>query len=141
MTARTPPTNWDTARFGPRIHSIGEINVKYEGADEAVITRVPDVSTRGMFISTSCRFPEGAVLNLRFRLELTSAEVYTRGEVRYCLPGVGVGVEFIGIEESAIQAIVAEIEAAVRARPASNRAAARKSIRHTPARRKTRKRK
>jgi hypothetical protein len=95
--------------------------VKYEGADESVLTRVPDISTGGMFINTPRKFPEGAVLDLRFRLEYTGAEVQTRGEVRYCLPGAGVGVEFIGIPESALRAILAEIRSATRARPASPR--------------------
>ena len=130
MTDRNPKKDWDTARLGLRIHSVGEISVRYEGADEAVVTRVPDISASGMFINTARKFPEGAVLNLRFRLELTGAEVQTRGEVRYCLPGVGVGVEFIGIPDSATRAILAEIESAGRAKPTSSRPTRRcKSIR------------
>jgi hypothetical protein len=50
------------------------------------------------------------VLNLPFRPELTGAEIQTRGEVRYCRPGVGLGVEFVGIADSAVRAILAEIE-------------------------------
>jgi len=50
-----------------------------------------------MFISTSRIFPEGAVLNLRFRLAVTGIEVQTRCDVRHCLAGVGVGVEFVGL--------------------------------------------
>src|SRR5262249_1020566 len=69
----------------------------------------PDLSTRGMFISTTRVFPEGAVLNLRFRLAHTGTEVETRSEVRYCLPGVGVGVEFIGISAEAVLEIEREI--------------------------------
>jgi hypothetical protein len=74
-----------------------------------------------MFINNARNFPEGAVLNLRFRLELTGAEVQTRGEVRYCLPGVGAGVEFIRMPDSAIRAILAEIESASHAKPAISR--------------------
>lgn len=132
--------DWDTARFGKRVHSIGEISVKYEGADDPVVTRVPDISTGGMFINTPCRFPEGAVLDLRFRLEFTGAEVQTRGEVRYCLPGVGVGVEFIGIPDSAIRAILEEIRSATRAKsagtPSGTRRAQPKSIRRATRKRK-----
>ncbi len=121
MSDRNVQKDWDTSRFGQRVHSIGEITVKYEGADDPVVTRVPDISTGGMFINTPRKFPEGAVLDLRFRLEYTGAEVQTRGEVRYCLPGVGVGVEFIGIPESALRAILQEIRSATRARPAGPR--------------------
>lgn len=136
MSDRNAPKDWDTSRFGKRIHSIGEITVKYEGADDPVVTRVPDISTGGMFINTSRRFPEGAVLDLRFRLEFTGAEIQTRGEVRYCLPGVGVGVEFIGIPESAIRAILAEIESSGHVIPAKTR-----RVRPKPIRRALRKRK
>jgi hypothetical protein len=59
--------------------------------DEAVVTPVPDISASGMFINTTRKFPEGAVLNLRFHLEPTGPEVQMRSEVRYCLPGVGLG--------------------------------------------------
>jgi hypothetical protein len=56
-----------------------------------------------MFFNTPTRFPEGAVLNLRFRLALTGAEIRTRCAVRYCLPGVGAGVEFIGISPESVR--------------------------------------
>ncbi|HEY6467919.1 MAG TPA: PilZ domain-containing protein, partial [Candidatus Acidoferrales bacterium] len=70
----------------------------------------PDISTRGMFINTTRTFPEGAVLNVRFRLALSGCEVHSRAEVRYCLAGVGVGVEFIDISQDSVQAIEREIE-------------------------------
>jgi hypothetical protein len=50
------------------------------------------------------------VLNLKFRLALTGAEIQTRCEVRYCLPGVGVGVEFVGISPQDVSEIEREIE-------------------------------
>jgi hypothetical protein len=75
-----------------------------------VADRLPDVCPRGMFINTSQRFPEGAVLNLSFRLALSGAEIQTRCEVRYRQPGVGVGVEFIGISPDATRQIETEIE-------------------------------
>ena len=40
-------------------------------------------------------YPQGAVLKLRFRLSRTGILIETRCEVRYCLKGVGVGVEFV----------------------------------------------
>jgi hypothetical protein len=98
------------ARLHPRIHSLREISIEYEGYSEPVSSRPPDISTHGMFINTTRKFPEGAVLNLRFRLDLTDTEIQTRCEVRYFLPGVGVGVEFIGISPEAIQSIQEEIK-------------------------------
>ena len=100
----------DNGRIGPRIRTVESISVNYEGRIEEVAARLPDVSPRGMFINTNQRFPEGAVLNVRFRLAVSGAEIQTRGEVRYCQPGVGVGVEFIGISPEATQQIEREIE-------------------------------
>src|SRR5580698_9333663 len=110
MTFKRVKKDWDTARSAMRIHSIRQIAVQYEGTDERVISRVPDVSTSGMFINTSRKYAEGAVLNLSFCLALSGLEVQARGEVRYSLPGVGVGVQFIDISENAIRSIEREIQ-------------------------------
>jgi len=62
-------------------------------------------------------FSEGAIVNLRFRLTQSDFEVQTRGEVRYCLPGIGIGVEFVGIGTEAVRAIEKELRAFSWARP------------------------
>ena len=97
-------------RSSPRIHSISNISVHYEGLTEELASRPPDLSREGMFINTTRHFPEGAILNLKFSLALTGKEISTRCEVRHCLPGVGVGVEFIGISPEAVRAIEREIK-------------------------------
>jgi hypothetical protein len=97
-------------RCGPRVYSVSEIAVSYEGQDEQIVVKPPNLSCRGMFSNTSRIFPEGAVLNLKFRLVLTGEEIRTRGEVRHCQQGVGVGVEFIGLSPDAAGAIQREIE-------------------------------
>jgi PilZ domain-containing protein len=116
MKSNNHQPKWDRVRLSPRIHTVKEISVHYEGHTEEVAFRPPDVSTHGMFFNTPTRFPEGAVLNLRFRLALTGAEVRTRCEVRYCLPGVGVGVEFIDISPEAVRKIEREVQLCKRAR-------------------------
>jgi PilZ domain-containing protein len=109
--------NWNSTRLAPRFSSLRELSVSYEGYSEDIVTRPPDVSTRGMFINTSRNFPEGAVLNVRFRLALTGIEIDSRCEVRYCLPGVGVGVEFIGISPDSVRAIEKEVKLGNGTRP------------------------
>lgn|SRR5579859_4543390 len=94
----------------PRVHGVRYIALSYEGCSEQIQVRPPNLSARGMFINTARIFPEGAVLNLRFRLAYTNVEVQTRCEVRHCIPGVGVGVEFIGISPDAHAKIAREIE-------------------------------
>jgi len=101
--------NWNSSRLAPRFSSLCELSVSYEGFSEAIVTRPPDVSARGMFINTSRKFPEGAVLNVNFRLALTGIEIQSRCEVRYCLPEVGVGVEFVDISPESVRAIEEEV--------------------------------
>lgn len=97
-------------RASQRVYSLRKITVSYEGQDENIIIKPPNVSTRGMFVNTSRTFPEGAVLNVCFELALSNAEIKTRCEVRYCQPGIGVGVEFIGLSADARELIEREIE-------------------------------
>lgn len=85
-------------RSSPRVHTVSGIMLSYEGQSDLTYIRSPDISVRGMFVNTTRHFPEGAVLNVRFRLALSGASVRARGEVRYCLPGVGLGLEFIGLD-------------------------------------------
>ena len=88
----------------------------YEGEGADVPIRTPDLSPHGMFVNTSTHFPEGAIVNLRFRLTRSDVEVQTRCEVRYCLPGIGVGVEFVGLGPDAVRAIEKELRSFFRPR-------------------------
>jgi hypothetical protein len=87
-----------------------ELFITYEGFSEEIPLRPPDLSVHGMFIQTARRFPEGAVLKIRFRLVHSLDEVTVRGEVRYCLPGVGLGIEFVEISPEARRAIQKELQ-------------------------------
>jgi hypothetical protein len=123
MKRRTKKTgkisrDWGAARVAERYSSLRDLSVVYEGHSDTIATRPPDISTRGMFINTPRHFPEGAVLNVRFRLARTGVEVQSRCEVRYCLDGVGVGVEFVNISPKAALAIEQELHPAVH--PAKN---------------------
>jgi hypothetical protein len=114
MKRRTKKTarasrDWNAARATERYSNLRDLSVSYEGHSDSIATRLPDISSRGMFINTSRHFPEGAVLNVRFRLARTGVEVQSRCEVRYCLDGVGVGVEFVNISPRAALAIEEEL--------------------------------
>ena len=86
-----------------------DLTINYEGRSEQIAIRTPDISPRGMFIHISNRFPEGAVLKIEFRLGRSARMVKARAEVRYSLPGVGIGVEFVDISPDDKQAIADEI--------------------------------
>ena len=100
--------SFTTQRQAERYAHYRDLSIVYEGAGLDIPVRVPDISTQGMFINTTQRFPEGAVLRIRFRLSRTNFLVTARGEVRYCLPGVGIGVEFIALPGEAQRAIEEE---------------------------------
>ena len=96
-------------RRDARHPQLSELSMIYEGFEEDIRVRPPDISPHGMFINTSTEYPQGAVLKLRFRLSRTGVTIQTRCEVRYCLKGVGVGVEFVGIHPESVRAIEDEI--------------------------------
>ena len=103
---RKTPTS---ARREPRFQLLSDVELEYEGSDCEILYRPPDLSAHGMFVNTSTHLPEGAVVNLRFRLTRSDVQVQTRCEVRYCLPGIGIGVEFIGLGVEAARAIEKEL--------------------------------
>jgi hypothetical protein len=105
-----------TARREPRIQHLTELHMSYEGGGCEIPIRPPDISLHGMFVNTSTHFPEGAIVNLRFRLTQSNVEVQTRCEVRYCLPGIGIGVEFVELGAEAVRAIEKELRAFSRPR-------------------------
>lgn len=90
---------------------VQRLNVVYEGTGEEITLRAPDLTSKGMFINTPNHLPEGAVLQVCFQLPRSRYQVQARGEVRYCLPGVGVGIEFVDISTKAQQAIEEELNA------------------------------
>jgi hypothetical protein len=95
------------ARSSARAHCVRDISGTNEGHDELIRIKAPDLSSTGMFITSTRSFPEGTVLNLKFRLAVTGVEVLTRCEVRYCHPGIG--VEFIGLSPEAARDIESEL--------------------------------
>jgi len=99
------------ARREQRIQHLSELHLTYEGESFEISIRPPDLSIHGMFVNTSTHFPEGAIVNLRFRLTKSKVEIQARTEVRYCLSGVGIGVEFIGLAPEAVRAIEKELQA------------------------------
>lgn len=108
--------DFGATRREPRLSHLLDIRMNYEGNRQDIPIRPPDISLHGMFVNTSTHFLVGAILNLRFRLTRSNVEVQTRGEVRYCLPGIGIGIEFVGIRPEAVRAIDREIKASYRIR-------------------------
>ncbi len=86
-----------------------DLKIVYDGLADVVYERSPDLTTSGMFINTPRSYPPGAQLKLRFDLLRTGVIVRALGDVRYCLPGIGVGVHFVNLPEYARAAIEKEL--------------------------------
>lgn len=110
-TVPTPTRQW------PRFSNLKDLYVTYEGRSEAFPIHPPDISPAGMFINTAANFPEGTVLKVRFRLAKSDHPIEVRCEVRYCLPGVGVGIEFLNLPLRDQKAIKDEIRVPLKSRP------------------------
>jgi PilZ domain len=93
----------------PRFSPVRDMQLLYEGRDQPVPLHPQDISMGGMFVNTAASFPAGSVLKVFFRLGRTNAPVEARAEVRHCLPGIGVGVEFLNLSPGASRAISREL--------------------------------
>ncbi|PYP83605.1 MAG: hypothetical protein DMF61_22835 [Blastocatellia bacterium AA13] len=81
--------------------------VQCEGASVGSLnTRINDLSSSGLFIDSMTCFPVGSVLKLKFRIR--ENEISTSAEVRYCMPQIGMGVQFIDLTEEA-RALIEEV--------------------------------
>jgi hypothetical protein len=98
------------SREAERFAAYRGLNLIYEGRSEKMEVRAPDISPKGMFIHIPRQFPEGAVIKVEFWLSRSGRHIKARAEVRYCLPGVGIGVEFVDITDEDRSAIENEID-------------------------------
>lgn len=96
-------------RQAPRV-LYHNLKIVYDGIADAVEERSPDLSTSGMFINTPRAYPPGAQIRVRFELLRTGVFVQAQGGVRYCLPGIGIGVKFVNLTPFARTAIERELE-------------------------------
>ena len=97
------------SRDAERFAAYRGLSLIYEGRSEVMEVRAPDISPKGMFIHIPRQFPEGAVIKVDFYLSRSGHRVQARAEVRYCLAGVGIGVEFVDMAELDRDAIENEI--------------------------------
>ncbi len=57
--------------------------------------RLADISVGGAFVEARTVLPVGASTHVRFRLG--GREISSRAEVRYTVPGIGMGLRFTGL--------------------------------------------
>ena len=72
-------------------------------------TRINDLSIDGAFVDSIINYAEGSSLKLTFNIR--STVIVVAAEVRYCMPGIGVGVRFLDLtpdQRATIAAAIAE---------------------------------
>ena len=119
MKKSTEPPPYTSERERKRFTPLSDLSITYEGRNEKIPVRGPDLTPHGMFINTPRQFPVGTVLKVSFRLSITDVQLSVRSEVRHCQAGIGIGVEFIGISPESRLAIEEEIHQGLRLRSAS----------------------
>ncbi len=70
------------------------IEVTWEGSSGRHLSRSSDISQNGCFIVAIARISLGETVNLRIHLP-AEEPIEVQGEVVYCLPNSGFGVQFI----------------------------------------------
>jgi PilZ domain len=104
LTVSNPERQYKRFSFPP------ELVVTCDGTPGNIPLTGPSIGVHGMFINTPAALSEGTVLNVTFRLARIDVKISVRGEVRYRVPGIGVGVEFVDISTEARHAIEKEFE-------------------------------
>jgi PilZ domain len=93
-----PPLPQNRRRFFR--HSIAyPMEVKDERVNTPLRVSATDISGSGCYIQTILPLPKGTRLKAEFWIE--SEKIVTPAVVRACDPGVGMGIEFIGLTEQA----------------------------------------
>lgn len=73
---------------------------RLEGMDVAhTNVRVADLSVEGAFVDTRTVLPVGAVTSLHFKIR--GEDVNVSSEVRYSMPGMGMGLRFLNLSREA----------------------------------------
>jgi hypothetical protein len=80
-----------------------------DGAGPHMKTPTADVNGRGCYVETLLPLPVGK--NLRISFWLDSEKVTTSAIVRTCDGGVGMGIEFTGLDEATHQRLQRQVEA------------------------------
>lgn len=79
-------------RRSPRVATSQGVWVSWQANGPRTVSRVRDLSTGGVFVSTPVPVPVGTAVKLLF--SLPEGEMRIQGTVRYSEPKKGMGVEF-----------------------------------------------
>jgi hypothetical protein len=100
LVAATPVRSGSSARLNSkrrfeRLRVPFPIEIRNDRGGAAMQTNTSDISGRGCYIESHAPLPLGTPLTIIFWIE--SEKIITPAVVRTCDPGVGMGIEFIGL--------------------------------------------
>ncbi len=105
---RIAPSDEDKRKF-PRHRVPFPIEIRdQDGVGSHMNTKSADISGKGCYVETMLPLPVGKLLNLTFWLD--SERVRTAAVVRSCDGGVGMGIEFIGLDDKTRERLQQQIE-------------------------------
>jgi len=105
---RIAPSDEDKRKF-PRHRVPFPIEIRDEdGVGSHMNTKSADISARGCYVETMLPLPVGKVLSITFWLD--SERVRTAAVVRSCDGGVGMGIEFTGLDDKTRERLQQQIE-------------------------------
>ena len=106
--ARIAPADEDKRKF-PRRRVPFPIEIRdQDGVGSHMNTKSADISARGCYVETMLPLPVGKVLSITFWLD--SERVSTPAVVRSCDGGVGMGIEFTGLDDKTRERLQQQIE-------------------------------
>ena len=99
-----------TRRQSPRIQVDADVRVEGAGVQRRIGGRLLNLGAGGAFVELDDGYPVGTCLRVRFKLAMLG-EISCRVIVRHNIEGKGVGVEFLdleGTEQERLLALIAE---------------------------------
>jgi PilZ domain len=105
--SRIAPATKDKRKF-PRQRIFFQIEIRGGQGDAPMRTRTADIAGNGCYIETMLPLPVGRVLIITFWLD--SESVRTAAIVRTCDRGVGMGIEFTGLDQATQKRLQQQVE-------------------------------
>lgn len=94
-------------RTAKRISYVCEVECEGAGISH-LVTRINDLSTTGAFVDSIVSFSPGSMLKLKFRIK--DIPIETTAEVRYSMPTMGMGVQFLNLKPNHCAALESLVE-------------------------------
>src|SRR6202158_4984503 len=105
---RVAPSDEDKRKF-PRRRVPFPIEIRDQGGvGSHMNTKAADISARGCYVETMLPLPVGKLLNIAFWLD--AEKISTPAVIRSCDGGVGMGIEFTGLDEKTSERLQQQID-------------------------------